>query len=65
MHEETEVVNVFEYYKSFGLSDFVATQLVLHMLMTRTYCVESDAREIAAELNISLPYIMTGNDTSH
>jgi hypothetical protein len=43
----------------------VATQLVFHLLLTRTFGLESDARECAMELNITLPYILPDSGNTH
>jgi hypothetical protein len=64
-NEEPHVVNVYEFYRSHGLSELVATQLVFHMLLTRTFGSEAEARECALELNISLPFIFPDNGTTH
>lgn len=64
-NEEPQVVNIYDYYRSHGLSEMVATQLVFHLLLTRTFGFESDARECALELNISLPFIFQDNGQTH
>jgi hypothetical protein len=63
--EQPEIVNVFDFYKSHGLSDMTATQLTLHMLLTRTLGFESEARECALELNIALPFIFPDDGNLH
>lgn len=63
--EHPAIVNIFDFYKSHGLSDLMATQLTFHMLLTRTYGFESDARECALELNIQLPFIFPDNGLQH
>jgi hypothetical protein len=60
---EPAIVNVYDFFKDHGLSDHLATQLVLHMLLTRTYGLEAEARACAAELNILLPYIFPDSGT--
>jgi hypothetical protein len=65
LEQEPQIVNLFEFFQSHGLTDIVATQLVFHLLLTRTYGLESDARECAMELNISLPYVCKDNGRTH
>lgn len=65
MASDPEIINIFDFYKAHGLSDFVATQLVLHLLLTRTYGFEADARDCALELNIELPFVFPGDGKIH
>lgn len=60
-----QIVNVYEFFKSFGMSEHATYQIILHMLLTRTYAVESDARECADELGFKIPYIIPGNGVTH
>jgi hypothetical protein len=62
---ESEAVNVYDFYRSHGLSELVSTQLVFHLLLTRTYGFEADLRDCALELNISLPIIFPDNGKTH
>ena len=62
---DPQIVNVLEFYRSYGISDQAAFQLVLHILLTRTYAVEADAREAAHELGIDIPFIFPSNGTLH
>ena len=62
---EPEVINIYDFYRSHGLSELVATQLVFHMLLTRTLGFEAEARECAMELKISLPYIFPDSGKTH
>ena len=63
--EDPNIVNVYDYCRSLGLSDLVATQLVFHMLLTRTFGFESDVRECALELDIILPYVFPDSGITH
>jgi hypothetical protein len=63
--EEPQVVNIYDFYRSHGLSELIATQLVFHMLLTRTFGFEADARECALELNISLPFVFPDSGNTH
>lgn len=62
---EQEVINVYDFYRSHGLSELVATQLVFHMLLTRTLGFEAEARACATELKIYLPYVFPDNGNTH
>ncbi len=64
-NDEPPVVNAFEFYRSYGLSEHTAISLVLHMLLTRSYCLEADAREAAMEMNITLPFVFSDNGKTH
>lgn len=63
--DEPPIVNAFDFYRSYGLSEHTAISLVLHMLLTRSYCLEADAREAALEMNITLPYVFPDNGRTH
>lgn len=63
--DDPQIVNIFEFGRAHGLSDQAAMQLVLHMLITRTYAVEADAREAASELGIFIPFVFPDNGTLH
>lgn len=62
---DERVVNVYEFYRSHGISDHEAIHLVLHMLLTRTYGLESEAREVASEFKIYIPFIHDDNGVLH
>ena len=62
---EPEIVNIYDFYRSHGISEIVVAQLVFHLLLTRTYGFEADAREVALELNIDLPYIFPSDGKTH
>ena len=62
---DPRVVNIYEFYRSHGISDHEAIHLVLHMLLTRTYAAESDAREVASEFQIDIPYVFADNGKLH
>ena len=62
---EQRVVNIYDYYRAHGLSDNQAIHLVLHLLLTRTYAAEADAREAALELNIEIPFVFEDNGLMH
>ena len=62
---EPEIVNIYDFYRSHGLSDHAAVQVVLHMLLTRTFAQESDARECARELGYNIPYVFPSSGTMH
>ena len=62
---EPEIVNILSFYKEHGLSDTQAMQLVLHVLLTRTYAIATDAREAALELGFDIPYVLPGDGKTH
>ena len=63
--EEPEPVNALDYFEAFGLTRLEAFNLVLHLMLTRTYVLPADAREVAAELGFNLPYVHPDNGRMH
>lgn len=63
--DEPTPVNVLDFLEAFGLSRTEAFNIVLHMLLTRTYVFPAEAREAAAELGIQLPYVHPGDSRMH
>jgi hypothetical protein len=60
-----EPVNVLEYLEAFGLSKEQAFNIVLHLVLTRTYVFPAEAREAASELGIDIPYVHPGDGRMH
>jgi hypothetical protein len=63
--EEPEPVNALDFFEAFGLSRSEAFNLVLHLMLTRTYVFPAEAREAAAELGFNLPYVQPDNGLLH
>jgi hypothetical protein len=63
--KEPEPVNVLDFFETFGMTRAEAINVVLHLLLTRTYVYPSEAREAAAELGIQLPFVHPGDDRMH
>lgn len=63
--EEPEPVNALDFFEAFGLSRTEAFNLVLHLMLTRTYVFPAEAREAAAELGFNLPYVLPGDGQMH
>lgn len=59
------LVNVYEFYRSHGIINHTASMMILHLLLTRTFCSESDAREVASEFNIDIPFVFKDTGTMH
>lgn len=63
--EDPEPVNALEYLCGFGISEPQAISIILHLLLTRTYVIASEAREAAAELGVEIPYVHPGDSRMH
>lgn len=63
--DDLPVVNIFEYCLEHGLSEAEASQVVIHLLLTQTYGMASEARAAADHLGYNLPFIVSGNDKVH
>lgn len=63
--EKDKPVNVLDFFREHGLDDRVAFQLVLHMLLTRSYAYQDEAREVALELGVDIPFVFPGNGVTH
>ncbi len=63
--EDPEPVNVLDYFEAFGMPRQEAFNIVLHLLLTRTYVFPQEAREAAAELGIQLPFVHSGDGRLH
>jgi hypothetical protein len=63
--DPTLPVNVLDFFRANGLAENVAISIVIHMLLTRTYAVESDARAAAQECGHPIPFVFPGNGRTH
>lgn len=62
---DPEPVNVLEFLEGFGLSRNDACNVILHLVLTRTYVFPTDAREAAAELGFHIPFVHPGDGRMH
>lgn len=63
--DEEPLVNLYEFYRFHGVGDVATMQMVLHILLTRSYGAESEARTVAAQFHIDIPYVLPDTDNTH
>lgn len=63
--EDIGVVNVLDFYRAHGISENAALQITIHLILTRSYAIEADARAAALELGYDIPFVFPTNGQLH